>query len=97
MLFSAGGPIGKVAIVPAGLPRAVAGSGLTIIRISDPALRSYLPLLSTDPYQHWLSQRSYSSGYQTRLTIDEIKRIPIPLFAAVSARVSPPSSFRPKP
>ena len=81
LLFSAGGPVGKVAIVPAGLPRAVAGSGLAIIRISDPALRSYLPrLLSTDPYQHWLSQRSYSSGYQTRLTIDEIKRIPIPLF-----------------
>ena len=37
-------------------------------RVSDPALRSYLPrLLSTDPHQHWLSQRSYSSGYQTRL------------------------------
>ncbi|HOY56533.1 MAG TPA: N-6 DNA methylase [Verrucomicrobiota bacterium] len=81
ILLSVTGTVGKVAVVMGGNgKRMIAASGIHIIRVSDAVLGNYLPrLLTTEPYQQWLKRRSLT-GYINRLTISEVRDLPVPVF-----------------
>lgn len=80
ILLTVTGTIGKVAVVGTGGPRMVAASGVTIIRVLDQVLASYLPrLLTTEPYQSWLKRRSFGVSV-SRLTVSDVEHLPVPVF-----------------
>ena len=71
----------NVAIVGSGGPKMIAAKGISVVRVSDAALVSYLPrLFKTFAYRQWLQFRVID-GPHTQLTIEDLNELRVPVFA----------------